>query len=194
MDPVFFDDRDAFRDWLAANHETEDVCWVGYYKADADREGIAYAESVEEAVCFGWIDGLIHGIDDETYARRFTPRTPDSRWSKANVERVRVMVDAGRMTPAGLAAVEAAKASGAWTDAYRLADDHDLPEDLETALRADDAAWEHFQAFSNTDQHAFIAQVEAARTEETRTRRIERTVALAARDERAFDDENRSRL
>lgn len=96
MAPIFFDSRAAFRDWLAANHETTDELWVGYYKVDADQSGIAYGESVEEAICFGWIDGLINGIDDETYKRRFTPRKPDSKWSKKNKERVRAMMDAGK--------------------------------------------------------------------------------------------------
>ena len=78
-DPIFFDSREAFRDWLEANHDEADELWVGYHKVDAEKSGIAYDESVEEAICFGWIDGLINGIDDETYKRRFTPRNPDSK-------------------------------------------------------------------------------------------------------------------
>ncbi|ELK46557.1 hypothetical protein D320_20694 [Haloferax sp. BAB-2207] len=194
MNPIFFESRNEFRTWLEEHHETADELWVGYYKADAEQSGIDYGESVEEALCFGWIDGLIKGIDDETYTRRFTPRRPDSKWSKANKERVEAMVEAGKMTPAGMELVEAAKKSGEWGAAYRLADDHEIPAELETALRENEAAWENFQNFSNTDQHGFIVLVEEAKTDETRQKRIERTVELAAQDLRAYDENNKRRL
>lgn len=194
MNPIFFESRNEFRTWLEENHDTAEELWVGYYKADAERSGIGYGESVEEALCFGWIDGLIKGIDDETYTRRFTPRSPDSKWSKANKERVEAMIEAGKMTPAGMELVEAAKESGEWADAYRLADDHEIPAELEAALRENEIAWENFQNFSNTDQHAFIAAVEEAKTDETKQKRIERTVELAAQDLRAYDENNKRRL
>lgn len=194
MAPIFFESREAFRDWLEEHHDTEDELWVGYHKVDSDQSGIGYGESVEEAICFGWIDGLINGIDDETYKRRFTPRKPDSKWSKANRERVEAMVDAGKMTPAGMELVEAARESGEWEGAYRLADDHEVPDALEGALRENETAWENFQDFSNTDQHAFIAHVEEAKTAETRERRIERTVELAAQGLRAYDEDGNRRL
>lgn len=194
MNPIFFESRNEFRTWLEENHDTAEELWVGYYKADAERSGIGYGESVEEALCFGWIDGLIKGIDDETYTRRFTPRSPDSKWSKANKERVEAMIEAGKMTPAGMELVEAAKESGEWADAYRLADDHEIPAELEAALRENETAWENFQNFSNTDQHAFIAAVEEAKTDETKQKRIERTVELAAQDLRAYDENNKRRL
>ncbi|AHG01936.1 hypothetical protein HALLA_01165 (plasmid) [Halostagnicola larsenii XH-48] len=194
MTPIFFESRNDFRTWLEENHDTAEELWVGYYKADAERSGIGYGESVEEALCFGWIDGLIKGIDDETYTRRFTPRSPDSKWSKANKERVEAMIEAGKMTPAGMELVEAAKESGEWADAYRLADDHEIPAELEAALRENETAWENFQNFSNTDQHAFIAAVEEAKTDETKQKRIERTVELAAQNLRAYDENNKRRL
>ena len=194
MDPVFFGSRDEFRTWLDAHHDTAEELWVGYYRADAERSGIGYGESVEEALCFGWIDGLVRGIDDETYTRRFTPRRPASKWSKANTERVEAMIAAGKMTPAGMALVDAAKERGEWEAAYRVGDDHELPAELEAALREDETAWENFRNFSNSDQHAFIAAVEAARTAETRRKRIDRTVELAAQDRRAYDENNRRRL
>lgn len=194
MNPIFFESRNEFRTWLEENHDTAEELWVGYYKTDAERSGIGYGESVEEALCFGWIDGLIKGIDDETYTRRLTPRSPDSKWSKANKDRVEAMIEAGKMTPAGMELVEAAKESGEWADAYRLADDHEIPAELEAALRKNETAWENFQNFSNTDQHAFIAAVEEAKTDETKQKRIERTVELAAQDLRAYDENNKRRL
>jgi len=194
MDSVFFDSRNEFRTWLEKYHDTAEELWIGYYKVDAEQSGIGYGESVEEALCFGWIDGLVKGIDDETYTRRFTPRSPDSKWSKANKERVAAMIEAGKMTPAGMELVDAAKESGEWAAAYRLADDHEIPAELEAALRENETAWENFQNFSNTDQHAFIAAVEEAQTDETKQKRIERTVELAAQDLRAYDENNKRRL
>lgn len=193
-DPIFFESREAFRTWLEAHHDAVEELWVGYFKADAEQSGIEYGESVEEAICFGWIDGLVHGIDDETYKRRFTPRKPDSKWSKANRERALAMMDAGRMTPAGTKLVEAAKASGEWDDAYRLADDHEVPEELEAALKESETAWANFQEFSNTDQHAFIALFREAKTEETRRKRLKRTVELVEEGLRAFDEDGKRRL
>jgi len=193
-EPIFFEDRDTFRDWLERNHDTADVLWVGYSKVDSGRSGIGYGESVEEALCFGWIDGLVHGIDDETYTRRFTPRNPDSNWSKANVERVEAMIEAGKMTPAGLALVEAARESGAWDGAYRLADDHEVPEELEAALKESETAWANFQDFSNTDKHAYIALFREAKTEDTRRKRLERTVELVEQGLRAYGEDNKRRL
>ncbi|WP_238717453.1 YdeI/OmpD-associated family protein [Natronorubrum halophilum] len=194
MDPIFFDSRDEFRNWLEEHHATAEELWVGYYKVDAERSGIEYGESVEEALCFGWIDGLIKGIDDETYTRRFTPRKPDSKWSKANKERVESMTETGKMTPVGMKLVEAARESGEWDAAYRLADDHEIPTELEAALRENETAWENFQNFSNTDQHAFIALFEEAKTDETKRKRIDRTIELAEQDLRAYDEDNKRRL
>ncbi|KAB1189179.1 hypothetical protein GJR98_00180 [Haloferax sp. MBLA0077] len=137
---------------------------------------------------------MVRGIDDETYTRRFTPRRHDSKWSKANKERVEAMVETGKMNPAGMELVEAAKESGEWAAAYRLADDHEIPAELEAALRENETAWENFQNFSNTDQHAFIVAVEEAKTDETKQKRIARTVELAAQDLRAYDENNKRRL
>ena len=194
MSPIFFESHNEFRSWLEEHHDTAEELWVGYYKADAERSGIGYGESVEEALCFGWIDGLVKGIDNETYTRRFTPRNSDSKWSKANKERVEAMTEAGKMTQAGIELVEAAKETGEWAAAYRLGDDHEIPDELEAALRENETAWENFQNFSNTDQYAFIAAFEEAKTDETTQKRIERTVKLAAQDVRAYDENNKRRL
>ncbi|SFR34881.1 Uncharacterized conserved protein YdeI, YjbR/CyaY-like superfamily, DUF1801 family [Halogeometricum rufum] len=194
MHPIFFDSREEFREWVAEHHDTAEELWVGYYKVDAERSGISYDASVEEALCYGWIDGLINGIDSTRYKRRFTPRKPDSKWSKKNTERVQKMLDAGKMTPAGMELVEAAKESGEWANAYCLSDDHEIPDALATALRANEAAWKNFRALSNTDQYAFISLVEAAKTEATKRKRIDRAVQLAERNLRAYDGDNKRRL
>lgn len=104
------------------------------------------------------------------------------------------MIETGKMTPTGMEFVKAAKESGEWAAAYRLGDDHEIPDELEAALRENDTAWEHFQNFSNTDQHAFIAAVEEAKTKETKQKRIERAVKLVAQDLRAYDENNKRQL
>ena len=192
--PIFFNTAKEFRAWLKRHHESADVLWVGYYKKGAQQSGISYDESVCEALCFGWIDGLIHGIDDKTYKRRFTPRNPKSKWSKSNVKRIREMVEAGKMRPAGMALVEAAKKSGAWESAYRLADDHEVPPALEKALKQNPEAWENFQRYSNSNKHAFIVRVRDAKTAATKKRRIEKTVELAEKNLPPYDEKNRSRI
>lgn len=194
MDPTFFESRTTFRTWLEEHHDTADELWVGYYKVEADESGIGYGESVEEAICFGWIDGLINGIDDGTYKRRFTPRKPDSKWSKKNRERVEAMIDAGKMTPAGLESVDAARESGEWEAAYRVGEDHDVPEELQYALKENEAAWENFQDYSNTDQHVFVRLVDEAKTDETKRERIERTVELAEKGLSPYDEDRNRRL
>ncbi|MFH5800864.1 YdeI family protein [Haladaptatus sp. CMAA 1911] len=193
-DPIFFESREAFREWLNQHHDTTEELWVGYYKVDAEETGIEYNESVEEALCFGWIDGLINSIDDNRYKRRFTPRKPGSKWSKKNTEHARAMIETGKITPAGMELIEAAKESGKWEDAYRLADDHEIPAGLKAALQENGTAWRNFQTFSNTDQHAFIALVEEAKTAETKAKRIENTVELAEQNLRAYDEQNKRRL
>jgi uncharacterized protein YdeI (YjbR/CyaY-like superfamily) len=102
-----FQDAEGFRDWLDEHHATDAELWVGFYKKGAAKDSIAYPQAVDEALCFGWIDGITYRIDDELYTIRFTPRTRRSNWSAVNVRRVGELTAAGRMHPAGLAAFEA---------------------------------------------------------------------------------------
>lgn len=194
MDAEFFATAAEFRSWLQAHHDSADELWVGYYKVASEKTGIGYAESVEEAICFGWIDGLVQRIDEERYRRRFTPRRHDSKWAKSNVERVKRMVDAGKMTPAGMEPVEAAKESGAWDAAYRVGDDHEVPPELEDALKRNEKAWKHFQELSNTNQHVYITRVREAGTPETRKKRIEKIVELAEQDLPPHDEDGKPRI
>jgi uncharacterized protein YdeI (YjbR/CyaY-like superfamily) len=102
------DDREAWRDWLVRNHGTEKEVWLTLYKKNSGRRGVSYDAAVEEALCFGWIDSAIRGVDGESYAQKFTPRKPGSRWSDSNRARMRRLIDEGRMTEAGLAAYRSA--------------------------------------------------------------------------------------
>ncbi|EJN60146.1 YdeI/OmpD-associated family protein [Halogranum rubrum] len=194
MEPQFFDSREEFRNWLEEYHDTADELWVGYYKVDAERSGISYGESVEEALCYGWIDGLVNRIDDERYMRRFTPRKPDSKWSKQNTKRAKSMVEAGRMTSAGIDSIEAAKESGEWQNAYRVGDDHAISPELKRALLQNETAWANFQQFSNSSQYGYIAWIDDAKTTATRKSRIEQTVELAVQGVSPYDENGKRRI
>lgn len=194
MEPFFPLDRDEFRSWLTDHNDTADELWVGYYKKDAEQTGISYAASVEEALCFGWIDSTINGIDDVTYKRRFTPRNPNSKWSKINKNRVQKMIEEDKMTAAGYALIEAGRESGEWEKAYRLADDHEIPPALKTALTENETAWENFRGLSNTNQHAYITKVEDAKTTETEEKRIGKIVKLAEKNLSLYDNDGKSRM
>ncbi len=173
----------AWRRWLEANHAGATGA-VLLISKKAVPDGLHYEEALEEALCFGWIDGRLHAHDPEHFALRFSPRRPESIWSGSNRDRATRLVKAGRMRPAGLAAIEAGKKTGAWQSAYRLSAEPALPNDLRDALRADPAAWAHFRAWGSTYRRASIHWVTDAKSEATRTRRIARVVQRAAEDRR----------
>src|SRR4030042_3901104 len=116
--PKHFKNRGEFRKWLEKNHAKKTELWILFYKVRTNKKSVRYAEAVEEALCFGWIDGILKRIDDEKHAQRFTPRNPKSIWSKVNKERAKRMINEGKMTNAGLIKIKDAKKSGWWQNAY----------------------------------------------------------------------------
>ncbi len=172
-----------WRRWLAAHHRTSTAAVLMISKKAVPR-GVHYEEALEEALCFGWIDGRLHAHDPEHFAVRFSPRRPDSIWSESNRDRVTRLLEQGRMNPAGLAAVEAGKRSGAWQSAYRVSREPAMPRDLREALRADPEAWSHFRAWGTTYRSACIRWVTSAKQETTRKRHIARVVVRARQDRR----------
>lgn len=113
---TYFTTPDKWRAWLAKHGEHETEIWIGLYKKDSGKTGITYDEALEEALCFGWIDGLTKRVDELSYKLRFTPRKSRSNWSTPNIQRVEILIKNGKMTPAGLKQIDAAKASGRWVD------------------------------------------------------------------------------
>ncbi len=169
-------DSVAWRRWLAANHATEREVWLVYRKGGGG--GISYDESVDEALCFGWIDGLIQSIDDTRYMRRFTPRRPGSMWSASNKRRINRLVVEGRLANPGRLVLDAAKADGSWDlipDAER---DWSMPVELGRALKEDGAARAKFDSSSPSDQRRFLMWVASAKRSETRERRAARAVEM----------------
>ncbi|MDH5199464.1 MAG: YdeI/OmpD-associated family protein [Candidatus Bathyarchaeota archaeon] len=177
-----FRDRVEWRRWLEENHSLEDGAWVIIHKKGSKREGLRYDEAVDEAVCFGWIDGGMRSLDGERFRLWFSPRRRGSVWSLLNRERVERLMEAGLMAEAGLRAVEDAKESGMWDTAYTSRVEPEVPEDLMEALREDQEAWRNFEGFSNSAKLMYVHWVESAKREETRTKRISEVVRRAVRN------------
>lgn len=174
-----FKDRREWRSWLELNHATVSSAWVIIYKKHSDMQGLRYEEAVEEAVCYGWIDGKMNRVDDHRFRLRFTPRRRNSVWSQSNKDRATRMIKAGLMTDAGMASVNAAKQSGAWSRAYTSRNLPETPADLVEALRLNAVAGGNFQAFPDSVKLTYIYWVESAKRPETRTRRISEVVRRA---------------
>ncbi len=172
-------DRAAWRAWLEANHAAASGVWVVTYKRTSGKAVVAYDDLVEEALCFGWIDSRPGKLDDERTMLRFTPRKRGSTWAQTNKTRVERLIADGHMAPAGLRAIEAAKADGSW-DALNDSDALRVPDDLTAALGTDPAAAPGFEALGTSAKKAIIFWVTSAKRPETRARRIAEIVRYAA--------------
>jgi uncharacterized protein YdeI (YjbR/CyaY-like superfamily) len=188
MEKVYAKDREAWRNWLAGNHETAKEIYLVYYKLNTKKPTVTYEESVEEALCFGWIDGVRKGLDEESYMNRFTPRKPKSMWSVINRDRVEKLIAAGKMTEAGMKPVELAKQNGQWDAAYQLKAKQEIPQDLDDALEANEAALIFFRSLSNTNQFTYIRQLEKIKSPALRAERLQRIIALCEREIKPYAD------
>jgi uncharacterized protein YdeI (YjbR/CyaY-like superfamily) len=180
---VHMTDARRWRAWLAANHAKQKEVWLVFFKKHTGRPNIAYEDAVCEALCFGWIDSLIQRIDDDSYARKFTPRADNDKWSALNKARVARMVKAGRMTPAGLAKAGDLK-SKPTAAPPRLPKDLPPPPDLVAALRREPRAWSNFQALAPSYRRRYVGWIIIAKKEETRRKRIAEAVRLLARNQK----------
>jgi len=179
-DPTFFSAPAAFRKWLEANHQTESELWVGFYKKASGRPSITWPESVDEALCFGWIDGIRKSIDEEAYVIRFTPRRRGSIWSYVNIKRVEELLRAERMHPAGVRAFEARdpKKSGIYLFEQRKSPK--LDPDALAQFRANRKAWTFFEAQPPGYKRLVTHWVSSAKRPETRQRRLATLIADSA--------------
>lgn len=173
-----FDDAAALEAWLEAEHQTSDGLWILFAKKSTGTTTATYAEAVDIAICFGWIDGQVGRVDETYYATRFTPRRPRSAWSKINVEKVAALSKAGTMRPAGMAHVEAAKADGRWARAYAGAATAVPPPELQQLLDASPEAAEAFAALKGAERYAIIYRVGAGKKPETRERNAAKFTAM----------------
>ncbi|KAF9872527.1 hypothetical protein CkaCkLH20_10024 [Colletotrichum karsti] len=177
---LLFDNQAAWETWLTEHHSETSGLWVQIAKKNADRPSVSYDEALDVALCFGWIDGQRKSHDEQHFIQRFTPRRKNSLWSKRNVDKVDVLIKAGRMKPPGQAEIDAAKADGRWGRAYSSASVMEVPLDFQAALEGNKEAVKFFDALSKTQRYAFLWRIETTKRAETRRRKIVQFVDLLA--------------
>jgi uncharacterized protein YdeI (YjbR/CyaY-like superfamily) len=182
--PLHFAQRDEWRAWLEAHHATATEAWLILYKKHTGKPSLLLEEAVEEALCFGWIDGLLQRIDDEKYTLRFSPRKQNSVWSQVNKRRVAKLIKQGHMTEAGLAKIKEAKANGQWRAATLREDTTNIPDDLKQALKINSRAQRNFDRLAPSHKRQYIYWITSAKTDKTRQQRIQETVRLVAENKR----------
>lgn len=178
METVFARDRAEWRGWLTENFACAGEIWLAFYKKSSGKQTVSYAEAVEEALCFGWVDGLKKGLDEETFAFRFTPRREKSPWSPSNLARVERLIAAGKMTPAGLKAYH--------SHGRRDVAPHptEMPKELEAKFRKNRRAWTNYEKFPPSYRRVTSGWVASAKKEETRLQRLEKLIEQSARNKR----------
>jgi uncharacterized protein YdeI (YjbR/CyaY-like superfamily) len=187
VDPaIFFASREAWDEWLAGHHDSSSGVWIKLAKKASGIESVSYAEAVEVALCYGWIDGQARRVDDDYSAQRFTPRRARSRWSKRNRERATRLIERGEMKPAGLREVERAQADGRWEAAYDPPSTATVPDDLRRALDEAPTAREFFETLNSANRYAILHRIEDAKRPETRARRIEKFVAMLSEGKKIY--------
>lgn len=179
-----FASRAQLEAWLDEHHAESGGIWLKIAKKGAGVASVNYAEALELALCFGWIDSQKRGFDERHFLQRFTPRRPRGKWSRINREKAEELIASGAMRPAGLAEVEAAKADGRWETAYAGQRTAKVPEDLQGELDRNEAAREFFAGLDSANRYAILYRLREAKKPETRERRLRKFVAMLERGEK----------
>lgn len=183
MKPIFFPEKTQFRRWLEENHEKEKELWVGYYKKSSNLPSMTWSQSVDQALCFGWIDGLLKSIDEKSYMIRFTPRRPKSNWSAVNLKKVQKLTDRGLMTPAGIKVFKRREKSKSGAYSYERKS-VSLAYDLERQFQAVKPAWDFFSSTTPSYRKKTIGWVMSAKRKETRQKRLAILIKYSEKNER----------
>ena len=178
METLHFKTSAEFRRWLEKNHAGPDGFWMRFFKKAAPVKSVTYAEGLDQALCFGWIDGQVKPFDEHSWLQRFTPRRARSKWSKRNTDHVERLTKAGLMAPAGLKAVEAAKADGRWAAAYASPRNAVAPADFLKALAENQRAQAFFATLNRANIYAIYYRLETAKKPETREKRMRLILAM----------------
>ncbi|MGD0711648.1 MAG: YdeI/OmpD-associated family protein [Bacteroidales bacterium] len=184
ISPIIFETRNKLRSWLKKNHDKVDVAWFAINKKNSKIKCITYAEALEEALCFGWIDGIVKRYNDDYYMQRFTPRKAKSKWSAVNKGKIIKLIEEGKMIDAGYAKIEEAKRNGQWEKTNENRNNQVLPDDLKFALMHSKFAWKNFSAFAPGYQRLYIAWVNSVKKEDARNRRIANVVERSEKNEK----------
>lgn len=179
-----FATSEKWREWLVTNHQKSSGIWLRLYKKNSGKKTITYAEALDEALCFGWIDGQKKPYDALSYIQKFTPRRSRSMWSKRNREHVARLIKEKCMQPAGLREIEAAKKDGRWTAAYDSPKDMSVPEDFMKALKKDKKTYAFFKTLNKANTYAIAWRLQTAAKPETRARRMKNLLEMLSRSEK----------
>jgi len=178
MRPISVSDRNAWRSWLIENHATKKEVWLAYYKKHTGKATVSYIESVKEALCFGWIDGLKRRIDDERYAHRFTPRKTGSKWSPQNIRLAQELIETGEMTKAGLAAFDQRVPYDLELQQALSAKELPLAAETEKGLKTSEKAWNNFNQLSAGYRKQYVGWIQSAKRPKTRKKRLQDAISL----------------
>ena len=179
-----FETPDTFEAWLTKNHDKSDGLWLKLFKKSSKRKTITYAEALDVALCYGWIDGRANKFDGDSWIQRFTPRGARSIWSKKNTDNVERLTSLGKMRPAGLEEVEKAKADGRWAKAYDSPKDMQLPDDFMKALSKNKKAKAFFETLNKTNKYAIGWRLQTAKKPETKEKRIKAIVEMLSKQQK----------
>jgi uncharacterized protein YdeI (YjbR/CyaY-like superfamily) len=171
-----FEHQNQWRRWLEKYHAIETEAWLILYKKKYQNQGLSLNEAIDEALCFGWIDGKLKSLDEKRFTLRFSPRTVKSIWSMSNIYRVEKLIEKGKITEAGYQKISEAKANGEWAAAIRREKVDIIPKELEGALRSVDGAITAYQSLPNSRKKQYIYWIQTAKREETKQRRIQKIV------------------
>ena len=184
MKQLYVKSREEWRRWLSQNYAIENEIWLIFYKKATGQPTISYGAAVEEALCFGWIDSIIKKIDDTKYARKFTPRKDESKWSELNKKRASRMIKEGRMTEAGFSKIQIAKQNKRWAQHVRPKMDFDIPPEFANALNKNHRAKENFEKLAPTYRKQYVGWINIAKKPETKKKRIAESIALLQKGEK----------
>jgi uncharacterized protein YdeI (YjbR/CyaY-like superfamily) len=181
-----FKTQKAWTTWLDKNHAKSAGVWLQIAKKTGELKSVSYAEAVEAALCYGWIDGQGKGLDESAYLQKFTPRGPRSIWSKINRTKAEALIKSGRMQPAGRAAIDRAKQNGQWEAAYDSHRTAAVPADLQAALDRNSKAKAFFATLDSANRYAILFRLQTAKKPETRARRLEQFVRMLENHEKLY--------
>ncbi len=181
---ISLESQAQWEQWLADNHASSDGVWLQFFKKASGKKAITYPEAVEEALCYGWIDGQSKSYDNESWLQKFTPRRARSVWSKINIQKVERLIEAGKMKPAGLQQIEAAKLDGRWERAYDSPSNATVPDDFLQELAKDKKAKAFFDTLNKANTYAITYRLQTAKKPETREKRMKAILEMLAKGEK----------
>ncbi|MGF7230655.1 YdeI/OmpD-associated family protein [Arachidicoccus sp.] len=179
-----FATQKQFAIWLSKNFQSSEGLWLRLYKKESGEKTITYPEALDEALCYGWIDGQLKPYDERSYLRKFTPRRAKSVWSKKNIEHVERLIAVGKMRPSGIEKVEAAKVNGSWAIAYDSPNNITIPDDFMTELQKNEKAKSFFESLNKANKYAIAWRLQTAKKPETRSKRMNAILIMLSKGEK----------